>query len=129
MGNMCGTKGFSASWQYNSPGFNTCSFTKPGHYHVETVVYTGTNEKCDDKFATIYTPYDWIIPTSYKPRHWPNVLSEWCYEIKEYEFRSIIECIRRNVKQSDTQGLFQFAEWLEYWENKCVKISRKLSYV
>jgi len=129
MGNICGTKTFSSSWQYNSPSFNTCSFIKPGHYHVETIVYTDTNEKSNEKFSVLYTPYDWIIPTSSKPRFWPNVLSDWCREINAYEFQAIIQCIRRNVKTQATQGLFQFAEWLEFWEYKCVKISRKLCYV
>jgi len=122
-------KGFNGSWRFNSPTFNTCSFSRPTHYHVEMRVYADYEDKIQDDFSLLYTPYDWIIPTSFKPRHWPGVLTDWRYEIKSYEFRSIIECIRRNVMTEETQGLFQFAEWLEYWEHKCAKVSRKLCYI
>ena len=128
MGNICSCKQRSFEWQDNEQSYKQCSFEEPLWFHVVNTIHM-TNRKSNSAQSVLYTPYEWVIPTSYKPVYWPNQLLRWDYEIKEYEFRSIIDTLRLNPETESTKGIFQFAEWLESWEGKCFKLSRRVCYI
>jgi len=128
MGNYCGSNKRTFSWQDDEVKYTRCSFKEPSWFHVVNTIHMANRPSSADK-STIYTPYEWIIPSSYKPIHWPVQFQKWDYEIYEKEFRDIINIIRMNPCTSRTKGLLQFAEWLETWEGKCFKLSRRVCYI
>jgi len=128
MGNTCSHNHKSFEWKDREVCYRTCSFTEPGWFHVVNTIHL-SKRKSTSENAVLYTPYEWVIPTSYKPVYWPTQMLRWDYEIKESEFRSIIDKLRMNPEIESTRGIFQFAEWLESWEGKCFKLSRRVCYI
>ena len=104
MGNICLYNKRSFEWQDDEPSYKQCSFEEPLWFHVVNVIHTGKERKSDK--SIIYTPYEWVIPTSRKPTHWPTQLLRWDYQIKEYEFRNIIDTLRLNPETNEKTGIF-----------------------
>ena len=127
MGNICLCTKRSFEWQDDEQSYKKCSFEEPLWFHVVNTVLTGKDRNYDK--SILYTPYEWVIPTSCKPVHWPVQMLRWDYQIKEYEFRNIIDTLRLNPETEENKGIFQFAEWLESWEGKCDKLSRRVCYI
>jgi len=128
MGNYCSRNHRVFEWQDNIQSYRECSFEEPSWFHVVNTIHLSKNKSKGTK-SIIYTPYEWVIPTSHKPKYWPTQMLRWDYEIKESEFRSIIDRLRMNPEIESTRGIFQFAEWLESWEGKCFKLSRRVCYI